>query len=250
MINEKNKNSRNFDHNSEVYNSYIEELVPVLTKLMDESHYNEAIEAINIFLNQNLKKEVQKNYLKDQLDMWKGLIFEEQKEYNKALCFYRSAYKSIQPCNELFFLNKKLGISRVLHKLGNNEEACKEIEQILDWQIYNSSIQLLASLEQYINILDNSTQDFPVKYKQLIVSLVKEFDVTLSDYNLSEFLGISQIIKEMSQKNREANRRYSLLFAQLRQENDRNQQVQLFQNYVTKEKVAYYRNLVAEQLNK
>ena len=54
----------------------------------------------------------------------------------------------------------------------------------------------------------------------------------------------------MSQKNREANRRYSLLFPQLRQENDRNQQVQLFQNYVTKEKVAYYRNLVAEQLNK
>lgn len=241
------ENDTNFDNNSEVSDLFKRELIPLVYRHIQASYFDEALRAIEDFYNLNLEKDEQ-GWLENKCNFWKALILEKQEKYSEALPLYRAAHRSIQQ-NDNLFVYKKLDIARVLHKLGNNDEAIREIEHILEQSVYDSPLELLKLLKCYTDCLESSGRNFPVEYKELITRLGNEFSANLSNSSQLKLQDIKEAIEQIAQENTEANRRYSLFMIQLDRVEARSEKIHLLRDYISEERINCYRNLAIEQLD-
>ncbi|MBD2775703.1 hypothetical protein [Iningainema tapete] len=83
----------------------------------------------------------------------------------------------------------------------------------------------------------------------MVNNVANELGIELQDNDLLDSINFSQSVKELSQKNREANRRYSQMLIELDEIEDDSQAECLLRNYIAEENVAYYRSLAMKELD-
>ena len=201
---------------------------------MKASRFDEAIATIDDFYRLHGNKDCQ-GRLKRKSDPWKALILEKQGKYAEALLLYKSAYRSLQQNDDLY-VHKQLSIIKLLHKLEKDREAIAEIETILKLELDISVFELLALSDCYVDCLSSSNEVFPKKYLKHVDRIAKEFAPEF-DSNYLE-VNINLAIKQMVQRNRTANRAYSLLLIQL-DEVERDEQIYLLRNYLSTAKIDF-----------
>lgn len=236
----------NTDRHAEVAKLFNRELIPLVYRQIESSCFDEAFETIEDFYNLHLEKD-ELGWLKNNCISWQALILEKQEKYIEALSLYKSAYRSLQP-NDNLYAYKKLNIARVLLQLGNNRGAIAEIEPILQQSIYDSPSELLKLLECYFNCL-KSRDCLLAKYEESLAYLGREFDLNLSNLSRLNLSDIREAIQRMVQKNREANQRYSLLVIQLGQVEATSEKIDLLEKYISSERINCYRNLAIAELD-
>ena len=219
-------------------------VIPFVCKQMQASRFDEAIATIDNFYRLNGNKDCQ-GRLKYKSDAWKALILEEQGKYAEALVLYKSTYQSLQQNDDLY-VHKRLSIIKLLHKLEKDREAIAEIDTILKLELDISVFELLALFNCYVDCLESSNKIFPQKYLKLVARIAKEFAPKF-DLNYLETHNINLAIKQMVQRNRGANRAYSLLLIQL-DEVEREEQIYLLRNYLSTAKIDFYRQMAIAQL--
>ena len=219
-----------------------QKIIPLVYQQMQASCYDEAIAAIDDFYRSNVNKD-HLYWLKPKSDAWKALILEKQSKYAEALLLYKSAYQSL-PLQDNFYVYNRLNIARVLHKLKRNQEAIAEIEAILNLEFDTSVFELLALLDCYVDCLDSRNEIFPQKYLKFVICIAKELAIEFEPNLVTQ---INPAIKQMVQKNRLANRAYSLLLIQLNKLKPE-EQIYLLRNYLSTAKIDYYRQMAIAQL--
>ena len=219
-------------------------VIPVVCKQMQASRFEEAISTIDDFYRLHRNKDCQGRF-KRKSDSWKALILEQQGKYAEALLLYESAYQSLQQNDDLY-VHKRLSIIRLLHKLEKDREAITEIETILKLELDISVFELLALFDCYVDCLLSSDRVFPEKYLKFVTRIAKEFAPEFDSNYLKTQVNLA--IKQMLQRNRTANRAYSLLLIRL-DEVQRGEQMYLLRNYLSTAKIDYYRQMAIALLN-
>ena len=227
-------------------------VIPVVCKQMQALRFEEAITlrvpfgiaTIDDFYRLHGNRDCQDRF-KGKSDSWKALILEQQGKYSEALLLYESAYQSLQQNDDLY-VHKRLSIIRLLHKLGRNNEAILEIDTILKLELDISVFELLALFDCYVDCLLSSDRIFSEKYLKLVTRIAKEFAPEFDSNYLETQINLA--IKQMVQRNRTANRAYSLLLIRL-DEVERGEQMYLLRNYLSTAKIDYYRQMAIALLN-
>ena len=219
-------------------------IIPIVCKQMQASRFDEAVATIDDFYRLNVNYDYQ-GRLKRKSDSWKALILVQQGKYAEALLLYKSAYRSLQQNDDLY-VHKRLSIIKLLHKLEKDREAIAQVETILELKSDISVFELLALLNCYVDCLSSSDRVFSKKYLKHVDRIAKEF-ATEFDSNYLE-VNINLAIKQMVQRNRTANRAYSLLLIQL-DEVERDEQIYLLRNYLSTAKIDFYRQMAIALLN-
>ena len=219
-------------------------VIPVVCEQMQALRFEEAIAIIDDFYRLHGNKDY-KGKLKPKSDSWKALILEQQGKYAEALLLYESAYQSLQQNDDLY-VHKRLSIIRLLHKLGRNNEAIFEIDTILKLELDMSVFELLALFDCYVDCLLGSNRVFPEQYLKFVVRIAQEFAPEF-DLNYLE-TRVNLAIKQMVQRNRTANRAYSLLLIRL-DEVRQEEQIYLLRKYLSTAKIDYYRQMAIALLN-
>ena len=244
---ENNENNTNSVNNSEILSSFERELIPRVYQCTQTSNFDEALKLIDDFYSLNLEKDEQ-GWLEKKSNYWKAHIFEKQERYSEALPLYQSAHQSIQLDDDLFGY-KKLDIARVLYKLGNYDEAIEQIECVFEQSSCTSPQELLKLLDCYTNCLESSERSFPVEHEKLLNRLENEFNTHLPGNSQLKLEDLKKALEQMIQKNKAANKRYSLLMIEFSQAETSNERINLLRNYISEEKINCYRNLAIEELN-
>lgn len=100
-----------------------------------------------------------------------------------------------------------------------------------------------------MDILEESHEKLPIQYQYLVQSLANDLGIEGFSNGLLESSSLNQSIREVSQKNQEANRRYSQMLIQLDEIEDDDQAEGLLRKYISEESVGYYRNLAIQELD-
>lgn len=238
-----NQDKANHDLNQD----FEQVVVPVIYRHLQAEHYHEALEIINNFYIASADQD-ENNRLKHKCDSWKALIFEKQGRYQSALSLYKSLAQSMGSSHTLFTY-LQVDVARVLHKLGDTKQAIFEIEKALEEPTCSSLSDKLTALSLYVNILQECPGEFSIHYKYLVDNLANELGIELRDNDLVEPSTLSQSIKELSQKNQEANRRYSRMLIELDEIEDDSQASGLLRKYISEESVGYYRKRAIKELD-
>ena len=213
-------------------------VIPVVCEQMQALRFEEAIAIIDDFYRLHGNRDCQGRF-KCKSDSWKALILEQQEKYSEALLLYESAYQSLQQNDDLY-VHKRLSIIRLLHKLEKDREAIAEIETILKLELDISVFELLALFDCYVDCLLGSNRVFPEQYLKFVVRIAQEFAPEF-DLNYLE-TRVNLAIKQMVQRNRTANRAYSLLLIRL-DEVRQEEQIYLLRKYLSTAKIDYYRQM-------
>lgn len=241
-INQEPENSEDLDISLE------EALAFDVSELLRSSDFDQALETIDSFYAANVYRDTN-DQISNQCNLLKAQVFEEQGRQQEALSLYHLLSQNTEPSDQLF-VYRKLDLVRVLRKVGSVEEAILEIEKTLEQQTNNAILGLLNLLAFYVDILESRDEVIPVKYQPLLRDLVDRIGVEDLSDDISEdsrFMNI--VVNELSQKNRDANKRYSHLLFELDEVEDDSQADSLLRSYISQEKVGYYRNLAVEELN-
>lgn len=71
-----------------------------------------------------------------------------------------------------------------MHKAGNSVAAIKESEAVLEQEGHRLGLELIDVLKQYIGILDDCGQSFPLRYSFLIEKISNQLSLDITSYNL------------------------------------------------------------------
>lgn len=221
-------------------------VVPAIYRHLQTEDYHQALEIVNNFSRASADRD-ENNWLKHKCDSWKALIFEKQERYQEALSLYKSLAQFMGPSHTLFTYIQ-VDVARVLHKIGNNKSAILEIEKALESQ-YSSISDKLTALNLYVDILEYWHESLPIQQQILLKRLANELGIDWRENDLLEPSNLNQAVKELSQRNQEANRRYSRMLIALDEIEDDSQASGLLRKYISSESVGYYRNLAIKELD-
>lgn len=236
----------------EIHHSFNRQLIPQIYQYIQTADYDTAIKVIDRFYNLYSHTD-RTGWLENQCNSWQALVYEEQGNYLAALALYQSAYRSLQLDDDLYGY-KKLNIARVLHRLGENKQAIAELEPILQQSSYDSPQELLKLFECYLNCLEKQDDKATLgdrvssKYEKLIAYLAREYNLDLTNISLLSLQDLKTMVRQMIQKNRSANQRYSQLVIQLSKVEADSDKKQLLEIYISKEKVTCYCSLAIAEL--
>lgn len=242
---ENSKREQNFDDNRLVEN-FQRDIIPDIYSNLRSKNYNNALEVLEDFYQQNTSQ-VHNSSLMDKCNSWKAHIFEKQERYQEALLLHREICQS-RETNDIFYINSQIDMARVLYKMGECAKAIEIIREILRQEIEDSA-DLLSVLNLYVDILESSNQLFPPEYKVFVENLAEQLGIELSNVDLNNSNNLTQEVKELSQKDRDANKRYSILVIGLNQIEDKNRKKSVLESYISEETVSLYRNMAVEALN-
>ena len=230
---------------SDLNQDFEQVLVPAIYQHLQTEDYQKAIEILNDFYLKFDRDE--SSSLKHKCESWKALIFEKQGKYWEALSLYKSLAQ-IMGKEHTLFAYLQVDVARVLHKLGNTKAAILEIEKAFQSPRDCSISDRLTALNLYVDLLEEC-HDIPAKHQSLVKHLVNELGVELrgSDWLAPSHLNHS--VKELFQKNQEANRRYSKMLIELDKMDDDDQAKGLLREYISEESVGYYHNLAIKELD-
>lgn len=232
---------------SQNLNQDFEEVVPGLYQYLQTEQYQEALEILDNFSRTKADKDGSHG-VKHKCDSWKALIFEKQGRYQEALSLYQALAQGMG-AKPTFLTYLQVDIARVLHKLGNHQEAITEIEKALEEPVDSSISDRLTALNLYVNILEEFHEKLPIQYQYLVQSLADDLGIEGFSNGLLEPSSLNQSIREVSQKNQEANRRYSRMLIELDKIEEDDQVEGLLRKYISQETVGYYRNLAIQELD-
>ncbi len=221
-------------------------VIPDIYRHLQAKNYQSALEIITNFYQTKADRD-ENNLLKHKCDSWTALIFENLGRDREALSLYKSLAQ-VMGQNHTLFAYFQVDVARVLHKLGNNKEARIEIEKALEESIDSSISDKLTALNLYISILEECHETLAHQYQPLVKKLATELGV-LRENECLESSNLSQLVKELSHKNQEANKRYSRLVIEIDRVEDDSQAEFLLRKYISEESVGYYRNLAMKELN-
>jgi Ni,Fe-hydrogenase I large subunit len=128
------------------------------------------------------------------------------------------------------------------------QKAIIEVEPTLKQTIYTDAFDILQLLTLYVEVLDTCNRKFPTQHAHLVEEMANNLSIDLSSLDLEESEQLSQIIKDISQANSLANKRYSELISQLNQIKNKNKKIFLLQKYILEESFKFYRNLAIKNL--
>lgn len=114
---------------------------------------------------------------------------------------------------------------------------------------YSSTNDNLIALNLYVDILEECHKPLSIQHQFLVKNLANELGIELRENDLVEPSNLSQSVKELSQKNQDANRRYSRVLIELDEIEDDSQAEGLLRKYISEETVGYYRNLAIKELD-
>ena len=221
-------------------------IIPKVWDDMQNKNYQEALNTLDEFYKSHANQD-NKHILVSTCTPWKALIFEKQERYPEALLLYEKIHNSKEK-SDIFYINSQTNMARVLSKMGDCEKAIEVIQEILRQEIEDST-DLLNVLELYVDVLEKSNQLFPKEYKVFVENVAEQIGISLSNADLNNSNNLTQEIKELSCKHREANRRYSILVIGLNQIEDNAQKKSVLEGYISEETVGLYRNMAVEELN-
>jgi tetratricopeptide (TPR) repeat protein len=223
-------------------------LIPRVYEYIRDDNYNKALESIDEFYQENLTQDGDEQ-IKNRCESWKAHIFEKQEKYYEALSIYRSSSELIDHSDQSF-VYRKLDIARVLYRMGNLQEAASEAEEFFEAQAHSSDHGILSLLELYTDILEETSREFPTKYNSLVENLAGEIGIEISlNHTIEDSNNINLVVKEMAQKNRDANKRYSHLQVNLDKVETEQEAELLLRRYISEESVGFYRNSAIEELD-
>ena len=221
-------------------------LVPAIYRYLQTEDYQKAIENLNDFC---LKSDRDENSsLKHKCDSWRALIFEKQGKYWEALSLYKSLAQIIGKEHTLFAY-LQVDVARVLHKLGDTKSAMLEIEKTFESPMDALTSDKLTALNLYVDLLKEDRNTLPAKYQSLVKHLVENLGIELRENDWLAPSHLNHSVKELFQKNREANRRYSQMLIELDKMDDDDQAKGILREYISEERVGYYRNLAIKELD-
>ncbi|GAA6624228.1 hypothetical protein [Scytonema sp. NUACC26] len=222
-------------------------VVPAIYKHLQTENYQEALEVVSNF-SKTIANQDENDYLKNKYDSWKALILEKLGRYSEALPLYKSLAQVIG-AEDTLFTYFQVDVARVLHKLGNYKEAILEIEKALADCKDSSISDKLTALNLYADILEECHETLNKRYQLLVENLADQLGIKVEDNRCLDSSYLSQLVKELSQKNHEANRRYSRMLIEVDGIEDDRQAENLIEQYISQESVSYYRHLAMKALD-
>ena len=174
--------------------------IPGVSELIIQKKYNMAIQKICTFYILNYKQDHNYN-LKKECDSWLALLLAKQGKYQQSLEFYRRLTQG-KDASDISYLGNKAALIKVLYQAGNSEAAIQESESVLDQESDRLDLELINLLKQYVAILDDCGQIFPLKYSFLVEKISNQLNLDLRKYNLQNPQDLAQIIKYIGRENR------------------------------------------------
>lgn len=232
--------------NNNLEQEFSQLLIPFISQLIAQQDYSIAAQEICKFYLLNFKQD-QNNRLKKQCDSWLALLLEKQGRYRKALKFYRAVAQQSN-VNDTFYLINKISLIKVLHKAGESEAAISEAEAVLDENGDRLSLELINLLEEYVCVLDDCEQNFPLKYSSIVEKISHKLGLDIATYDLQNSSDLLQIIKNIAVQNNQAHQRYSAIAMAVNNLDQSTEAISLLEKYIAEEKFKFYRHLAQENL--
>ena len=211
-------------------------------KLLRDLPYEErSLEKLDNFFNTYANEENKKE-LQFRRDSWKALILSKMERYEESLRYYISIY-DLKDKSDVSFFNTVYGLTFAYHKLGRKNEAIQTAISFLDsdystWQFFK-----LIMLDLYVDILDG--EEVPEKYAQMVEVIKGFIGVKTDGYDT-----LNSQIRDVCQKNKTANIRYSKLLIELDDSNLRKEaKIEKLKTYIAQEEVLFYKEMAEASLN-
>lgn len=174
---------------------------------------------------------------------WKALVLSKIERFEEAIPYYLFAYEN-EDKQKLSFFNAAYGLSFAYFRLGVKDKAIRIISDFLGTDYPSQEFCKLSMLDLYVDILE--INDLPPKYEKLLDSIVEFIGL-----DVNNFKNLNDRIKEVYQKNKIANRRYSEFLISLNGSNNNElEKVNKLREYLNSETVGYYRKLATNQLTR